>query len=675
MIFTKLAIFLAVFSGIVPLIFGNNGNSAKLSRIFNTSLLGLSGVFATLAGGVVLFNHLPQSFQLSAGLPWLAWQFKIDVLSGFFFAIVGIITITISMYAPSYLSHIEKEGRNIKSLLFFSGFFIASMLMVLLADNVFTFMFAWEMMSLSSYFLVIFEHDKSSSRSAGFIYLVMAHLSGLILLLGFGILMKFTSADSSSFDAMHHLPLSMFWATLVFASALLGFGMKAGIIPLHAWLPRAHPVAPSHISALMSGVMLKIAIYGFIRFCFDFLGILYWQWGVIVLLLGIISTFGGVLYALMQTDFKRLLAYSSIENIGIIFIGLGLSMIFCSIGHPLLGALGLVAALYHCLSHALFKSLLFLGAGAILQQTHEHDLENMGGLIHKMPQTSLYFLIGCLSISALPPLNGFVSEWLIFQNALQAPLLQEGLLKIVIPISAAVLALASALAAACFIKVYGIAFLGKARSQSSELARETNFGMRASMGLLAILCLLFGVFPIYAVNIFNIIPQQMIGTGMWLTENSSWLWLAPISQQQGAYSALVVFITLLGMGAILFLLQRFKKAKPTMVKAWDCGFGGLTARMQYSSTAFAMPIRRVFQIFYQIFEKKERKFLDEKSLDTKSIVYDLQIGDWFWKVFYQPWVKAIDFISKIIAKFQSGNLRLYLTYVFVTLILLLWIIS
>jgi NADH:ubiquinone oxidoreductase subunit 5 (subunit L)/multisubunit Na+/H+ antiporter MnhA subunit len=501
----------------------------------------------------------------------------------------------------------------------------------------------------------------------------MAHLSGLLVMVAFGILMKFS--DSSNFAVMQHLQLSPLWANLVFVLALLGFGMKSGIIPLHAWLPRAHPVAPSHISALMSGVMLKVAIYGFIRFCFVFLGDIHWQWGIIVLFFGAISAVLGVLYALMQHDLKRLLAYHSVENIGIIFIGLGLAMIFCSSGHPMLGAIGFVAALYHCLNHALFKSLLFLGAGTVLQQTQEHDLEKMGGLIHKMPQISLYFLIGCISISALPPFNGFVSEWLIFQNALQAPLLQEGLLKIILPIAAAILALTSALAAACFAKVYGVAFLGKARSQKSENACEGSLGMRISTCLLASLCLFFGIFPIQAINIFNIIPQQILGTGIWLSKNSSWLWLAPISKSQGSYSALVVFVALLVLGAMLFLLKKFREKAPVAVKAWDCGFGGLTARMQYSGTAFAMPIRRVFKSFYQVFEKKEYKFINEQSLHAKSINYFLYVEDWFWKVFYEPCLKLIDFASKGVAKIQSGNLRLYLTYVFVTLIVLLWIIS
>jgi hydrogenase-4 component B len=638
--------------------------SPVVSKFLGFALLGVSGLTAIYAGISALIIKQIIIFQINTGLPNLNWTFKLDALSGFFLTVVGLIVLSVAVYGPSYMREYEQK-QPIARMTFFTGIFIAAMYLVLLADDAFSFMFAWELMSLTSYFLVAYHHENSNNRSAAFIYLLMAQASGLFILCGYGVLITF--GDGFSFSAMHAAHLSSFWATIAFICAFIGFGMKAGLIPLHVWLPQAHPVAPSHISALMSGVMLKIAVYGLLRFCFSLLGTLYWQWGVLILLIAVVSALFGVLYALMQHDLKKLLAYHSVENIGIIFIGIGLAFIFLTTGHEVLGALGLVAALYHCLNHALFKSLLFFGAGAIVQQSQEHDLEKMGGLIHKMPYTAWFFLIGCISISALPPFNGFVSEWLTFQTALQATILQSGILRILIPAAAALLALTGALAAACFVKVYGVTFLGQPRTQGLNQARDPNLGMLSSMGFLAALCLLFGIFPSLIIHILNVIPATIIGSEV---VETNWLWLIPISSSTASYAPLIIFISiiLLWSGSVWLLRLRYKPTKEERVKPWECGFGAINSRMQYSSTAFAMPIRRVFKGAWMVTERISK----EKN---NSINYFLSVEDWAWKYMYLPLEKFINATARVLARIQGGNVRIYLAYVFCTLIILLWVVS
>jgi hydrogenase-4 component B len=544
--------------------------------------------------------------------------------------------------------------------------FLAGMILVVLADGAFVFMVAWEVMSLASYFLVAFHHEHGSNRRAAFLYLLMAHIGGLAILLSFGVLASF--AGGFSFTAMRGAELSFAWASVAFALAFIGFGMKAGLVPLHAWLPEAHPVAPSHISALMSGVMLKVAVYGFIRVVFDLIGQFHWQWGVVVLATGSVSALLGVLYALMQNDLKSLLAYSSVENLGIIFIALGLALLFLSEGQHLLGAVAFIAALYHTLNHALFKGLLFLGAGAIQHSTHEKALEQMGGLLRRMPWTGLFFLVGCISISALPPFNGFVSEWLTFQAALQVWNLGSGVLRTLVPIAAAVLALTGALAAACFVKVYGVAFLGQARSRHVRRARPVPRNMRVGQGLLAALCLLFGVLPTPFIQLLNIVPQQLLGTGLAQATAHGWLWLTPVSPSVASYGAPSVAIALVvALGLGLWLVGRGTR-RVRRCDAWDCGFAPPTAAMQYSSTAFAQPIRRVFDMLFHSEETVERQ-------EDGRLRYRLKLADRTWGMFYLPVKRLVENAARRVSRLQSGNVRIYLGWSFATLLVLLWIIA
>ncbi len=641
-------------------------HTSNLSR-FYFLLIGISGLAALAAGVGALTIDALSTAELPFGLPWLHWRVRLDALSGFFLLPLGLVNIAIAMYGPGYVREFSHGGDPLAVLGSFTGLFIAGMTMVVLADDAFMFMVAWELMSVSSYFLVSFQHDQAANRRAAFLYLLMAHIGGLCILLGYGVLSGF--GHGFEFDAMRSTSgMPPIWSSIAFALAFLGFGMKAGLVPLHAWLPEAHPAAPSHISALMSGVMLKVAIYGFIRFTFDLLGALQWGWGVVAIIVGSISAVLGALYALQQTDLKRLLAYSSVENIGIIFIGLGLALVFLSTGHQLLGVIALVAALYHSLNHALFKSLLFLGAGAVLHASHERDMEQMGGLLKRMPWTGFFFLAGCISISGLPPFNGFVSEWLTFQAALQAWNLDSGVLRSVLPIAAAMLALTAALAAAGFVKAFGVAFLGQARSRRVRRAREIGFGMRAGQAWLALLCLLLGVLPTPLIEIIDAVPTQLLGTGLSQATANGWLWLTPVSQATASYSPPLVILALLVVGlSTALVVRRLARGEVRRADPWDCGFSPPDTRMQYTGTAFAQPFLRVFRPLFQVDEAQEQSEGSER--------YRLQITDRSWALLYQPVANLIQKAARRVTWIQSGSIRSYLGWSLATLLLLLWVIS
>jgi len=669
-----IAVAAALVSGLIaPVLHRRTG----LLKTLSFALLGFSGLSATVAGVWSLVNKTVHVEQLALGLPWLQWHIRLDPLAGFFLAIIGVVTFAVAIYGPAYVREYRHGKQPLAVLLLFSGLFIAGMMLVLLADDAFAFMVAWELMSLSSYFLVAFQHQHAANRRAAYLYLLMAHVGGISIMLGFGVLAAF--GGDFTFDTLRSAPLTLLWSSIAFGLALFGFGMKAGLVPIHAWLPEAHPVAPSHVSALMSGVMLKVAVYGLIRFTFDLIGVadIHWGWGLVTLMLGAASGLLGVLYAIVQTDLKRLLAYSSVENIGIIFIGLGLSMVFIGSKHLELGVLGLIAALYHVLNHALFKSLLFLGAGAVLQSSHEGNLEQMGGLIRRMPVTAVLFLVGCMSIAGLPPLNGFVSEWLSFQAALQAPHLESGVLRAFIPVTAAVLALTGAIAAAAFVKVYGVAFLGLARSRHARQAREVALSMRIAMGILALGCLLFGIFPTTTISVIDTIPQMLFGTGLTSATMQGWLWLTPVAPEQASYSAPLVLLGIALAWGLGYALLHPRRRNDPMRRAnpWDCGFGGLNPRMQYTSASFSMPIRRIFRPVWDVNEPVEETTDRVQPLLLTGIRHQMQIGDRSWAVLYEPIAHWVQAGARRIGAIQTGSIRTYLAYSFFTLLLLLWVIT
>jgi len=532
-------------------------------------------------------------------------------------------------------------------------------------------MVAWETMALSSYFLVTTDHKLPAIRSAGFLYLLIAHLGAIAILLCFGVMNG--GHGDYTFSALRAAQLQPLWATVAFLLAFFGFGAKAGMIPLHAWLPEAHPAAPSPVSALMSGIMLKTAIYGMVRVIYDLIGNVRWEWGIMVLAVGAGTTLFGVLYALMQHDLKRLLAYHSVENIGIILLGIGMSMVFIGFGHPVAGTLGLIAALYHTLNHAVFKGLLFLGAGSILHSTGLRNLNDMGGLIRVMPKTAFYFLIGALAISALPPLNGFVSEWLTFQTALQAPVLQNGVVRSLLPLFAATLALAGALTAMCFVKVYGIAFLGQPReakhaAQPPVASRGDDAGgmERYGMAWLAAGCFVLGLFPSSFLLMLNRVCASLTEHGLSdQALESSWLWLVPTSSEQASYSPVIFLVVIVAVTLLAFLLvRRFYHGRVRFSDPWDCGFPEQTSRMQDTADAFGQPIRHVFGPVYLM----QRHM---PAPDDPAPRFSLKIEDRHWYWVYLPVARLAEYVSSKIALLQQGRISIYLLYSFLTLIALL----
>ena len=632
------------------------------------ALLLLSALSALGAGLMGLLSP-PGEATLPIGLPWLPMHVRLDALAGFFLLVIGLLLGAVALYSVGYLRQLADQ-RKLTPLYVFLPLFVTGMQGVALADDAYTFMVFWELMSVASYFLVTFEHEQDTNRRAGFLYLLMAQFGGLLILGGFAVL--YSASGSFEFSAMRAAQLTPVWASLAFLLALSGFGMKAGLIPLHAWLPEAHPAAPSNVSALMSGIMIKVAIFGFLRVVWDLVGLEHaaWWWGGLVLAAGSGSAVGGILLALQQSDLKRLLAYSSVENIGIIAIGLGLGMIFAHYQYPRLAALGLVAALYHTLNHALFKGLLFMGAGAVVHATHTRDMEQMGGLIRRMPRTAAMFLVSCISISALPPFNGFVSEWLTFQAALMAPQLKGTPLSALIPFSAAMLALAGALTATCFVKVFGIVFQGMPRSPAAAEAREVNGWMQLGMTIPAVLCLLLGILPVWVIPLLDAVPNTLLQAGLGESvAGAGWLWLTPIAPERASYSPLIVVLALLAAGCT-FVFFHYRTAKKRRTAPWNCGHPHRNPRMQYTAASFSQPLRRIFANVYQTQDKLQRSDHGHTLL-VKKIRYQVHVQDQLWRRLYLPIKQFSEWLTWRVDWLHHRTIHGYLAFTFVTLLILL----
>jgi hydrogenase-4 component B len=639
------------------------------------SVHAIASLLAVVSGVWALSDDIVYKVILPAGLPDLPFHIRLDQLSGFFLVMIGLLSLFVSIYSIGYVKGFIGQ-RSVTRLVVFSAFFLAGMMLVVLADDAFLFLVAWEIMAASSYFLVLFEDERSENRRAAFLYLVVAHVGAIAILLSFGVMAGlatgFKGFSGYTFDAMRATGLPLGWASVAFLLAFFGFGAKAGVVPLHVWLPEAHPVAPSNVSALMSGIMLKTAIYGIIRVVFDLIGIFPWWWGSVVLVFGLLSAVIGILFSVMQQDLKKLLAYSSVKNIGIILIAIGLSMIFKSYQMTLLAALALIAALYHALNHAVFKGLLFMGAGAVIHATHERNMENMGGLIRALPWTSVFFLIGCVSISALPPFNGFVSEWLIFQAFLLSPALANPILNLLIPLGAALLALSSALAAAGFVKAFGITFLGHRRKPHAAPVHEVDWSMRLGMMLAAVSCLVLGVLPTFMIRWMDPIVQPLTGSTLGSSASGfGWMWLTPISHERASYSAPVVFVGILAVVIVTYLLLHTRSGAIRRAPLWDCGFEKVTARMQYTATAFSMPLRRIFGFLFDVTEEVKASPPTAHAAFPERLQYHLRVRDRFWGWLYKPVIDSSFWVSRKVGMLQQGRIQVYLIYSFVTVIVLL----
>ena len=597
---------------------------------------------------------------LSIGLPDLPMHLRRDGLSSVFLFLLGASSAGISLFGAGYFRRGEGTLPGVMCLQY--HFFLASMGLVILADDAYAFMVAWETMAVSSYFLVTTQHRIPEIRRAGFVYFLMAHVGAIAILLSFGVMQG--GSWQFTFDAMRSAQLAPGWAAAAFLLALFGFGAKAGIVPLHVWLPEAHPAAPSPVSALMSGVMLKTAVYGLLRVTFDLLGDPAWWWGLLPLVIGLFTALFGAVYAAVQTDMKRLLAYSSIENVGVLFMALGLVMVFLASEMNAIATLAMVAMLYHALNHAFMKSLLFLGTGAVLHATGERNLGRLGGLMHRMPWVAWTTLVGALAIAALPPLNGFVSEWLLLQSFLFTPAVPRPFLNMLLPLGAAVFVLAAALAGYVMVKFFGVIFLGQPREPSLREAEDAGLLERAGLVWLAAGCLALGLLPVQVVALLSAVPEQL-GLGGLPPAGSTWWRLAPVAGREASYSALVFLGAVAAVVAFTAVLVRLAyRRRVRRAPPWGCGFGRIDSRMQDTAEGFGQPIRRLFQPFFSI----EREVPSPFDVHPH---YRVEVRDPTWRKVYGPLQRLVQGLAGRFALVQQGRISVYLTYSLVTLVVLL----
>ena len=611
-----------------------------------------------LLGGDVATAHLP------IGLPTIGLHLRLDALSAFFGLVVNGGVLAASLYGMG-LDRATEMTPRVEPLF---ALFVAAMNLVLLADDAYAFLFSWELMSLASWALVIARHIDSECRRAAHLYLVMAAIGTVALLFAFGGLAG--QAGGYAFSTMRNQVPQPLVAALILLAALVGCGSKGGLIPLHAWLPLAHPAAPSHVSALMSGVMTKVAIYCFVRIAFDLLGPPAWWWALPPIVLGVLTAVLGLLYAVLDGDLKRVLAYSTIENVGVIFVALGLALAFRANGQDGAAAVAMAAALLHCLNHSWFKSLLFLGAGVVLHATGRRDLDGLGGLIHRMPRTAAFFLVGALAIAALPPLNGFVSEWLLFQAVMAAPELPQAALHFASPAIGAMLALAAALAAACFVRVYGTAFLGRPRSAEAAAAHEAPLVQQVALGGLALLCVLGGLLgsvlawalgPVLAQTVGSALP----GDGSGPTPLS----LVAFDPERSIYDAPVIALfVLIASLATMLVVHRLSARRTRRGPAWDCGFPDPSPLTQYTASSFAQPLRRVYGS--TAFAARETVDMPPPG-DGRPARLAVASVDYAWQAFYAMPARLVLRLSERLNALQFLTIRRYLGLMFAALVILL----
>jgi len=622
------------------------------------------GVVALLLAAAALpaLWSTPQAAVLPIGLPGLPFHFRLDGLSAFFLVVLGATAAGVSLFSAGYFRQSEGTAPGLLCLQY--HVFLAAMALVVLADDAYAFMVMWETMALASFFLVTSNHRIAEIRRAGYLYLLIAHIGALGILLCFGVLQANTG--DYSFANMRAQHLSPFWASVAFLLALLGFGAKAGLVPLHVWLPEAHPAAPSPVSALMSGVMLKTAVYGFLRVAYDLLPVQLWWWGVLVLALGLASAVLGVVFAAVQTDMKRLLAWSSIENIGLIFAGIGLALLFAAYRMPAVAALALTAALYHVASHALFKALLFLATGAVLHATSERSLGRLGGLLRVMPWVGWACLLGVLASAGLPPLGGFVSEWLLLQSFLFTPGLPNAFLNMLVPAVAAVIALVAALAGYTMVKFYGVIFLGQHREDKLAAAHDAGSWERLGMVWLMAGCVALGLFPVQGIEMLAPVTELLVGARL-PDSGSSWL-LVPVAAARASYGPLIFFAGVAAsFGLAYVLVRRLYHGRLRRAAAWDCGFPWQTARMQDTAEGFGQPVRQIFEPLFRM-----RRDLPT-AFDARPR-YAVEVGDHFWHWLYLPLARLVESAARVIGTLQRGRIAIYLLYSFATVIaVLIWV--
>jgi formate hydrogenlyase subunit 3/multisubunit Na+/H+ antiporter MnhD subunit len=646
--------------------------AAGLLRVRNTRLVAyglfplgaLLGVALAITGLVACLGGA-QTAILPIGLPDLPFHLRLDSLSAFFLLILGVVSTGVSIFSAGYFRHGEGALPGVLCLEY--HLCLAAMALLLVADDAYAFMVAWEVMTVSATLLVTSNHRMAEVRRAGFLYILISHVGALALLFCFGLLQANTG--DYTFANMRQQHLDLWGASAAFFLALFGFGAKAGIVPLHVWLPEAHPAAPSPISALMSGFVLKTGIYGVLRISFDLLHTQLWWWGGVTLALGLVTALFGVVLSAAQTDMKRLLAYSSIENIGLLFVGIGLTVLFSAYNMHSLAALSLTACLYHAASHAVFKSLLFLGTGSVLHATGERNLGHLGGLIRFMPRTALAVLLGALAAAGLPPFGGFVSEWLLLQSFLFTPGLPNSFLNMLIPAVAAVIALVGALAGYVMVKFFGVIFLGQPREEKLHDAQDAGPLEQIGFGWLVAICLFLGLFPVQMVLLIDHVTHGLLGSGIGAAVGGhGWLLLAPLTPARASYMPLL-FVLMLCVCCLLtfYLVRRVYHGRLRRAAPWGCGYPFPTARMQDTAEGFGQPIRQIFEPFFDMTRELPTAF------DTAPR-YRVTIDDPFWRLLYHPVAALTARIAQQAGRLQQGRIAVYLCYSFLTLLSLLLLV-
>jgi formate hydrogenlyase subunit 3/multisubunit Na+/H+ antiporter MnhD subunit len=606
----------------------------------------------------------PQLAVLPIGLPTLPFHLRLDSLSAFFLMLIGATAVGVSAFAAGYFRRGEGTPPGLLCLEY--HVFLASMVGVVLADDAYCFMVMWESMALASFFLVTANHRIPEIRRAGYIYLLVAHIGAIGILMCFGVLQANTG--DYTFANMRVQQLTPFWASVAFLLALFGFGAKAGMLPLHVWLPEAHPAAPSPVSALLSGVMLKTAIYGLLRVCFDLLPAQAWWWGGVLLAFGLATALFGVVFAAVQVDMKRLLAYSSIENIGLLLAAIGLTVVFSAYDMDTLAALALTACLYHVACHALFKSLLFLCTGSVLHATGERNLGRLGGLIRTMPWVAWITLLGTLASAGLPPLGGFVSEWLLLQSFLFTPGLPDPVLNMLIPVVAALIALVAALAGYTMVKFFGVIFLGQPREEKLAQARDAGLWERAGMLWLAAGCIALGLLPSQFIQLIDPVTRQLVRAGLGETVAAHGWLLAPSGVERASYGPAIFLLGVAASFAIAWLLvRRLYHGRLRRAIPWACGFTWQSARMQDTAEGFGQPIRQIFEPFFRM----RRELPSPFDLRPR---YRVGLEDHFWFAIYLPIAAVVSRVARLFGLLQQGRISVYLLFSFVTLIAMLLVV-
>jgi formate hydrogenlyase subunit 3/multisubunit Na+/H+ antiporter MnhD subunit len=606
-------------------------------------------VIRTLTGGV------PPSLQIAWNMPGGSLSFGLDGLSAFFCLPILLVSPLAALYGCQYLAH---EKKPLGPVSFFYNVLTASMLLLLAARNGLLFLVIWEVMAISSFFLVVFDDEHAHVRQAGWTYLVASHIGTGALLVLFALLGK--QANSLDFSLTAKAALSPTMAGVLFVLAVIGFGTKAGFIPLHIWLPEAHPAAPSHVSALMSGVMIKTGIYGLLRIL-TMLGHPSAAWGWTLVIIGLASGILGVAFALAQHDLKRLLAYHSVENIGIIALGIGAGLLGLAWNQPVLVVLGFGGGILHVLNHAVFKSLLFLGAGAVVHSTGTRDIDHLGGLIKSMRWTAVTFVIASAAISGLPPFNGFISEFLIYLAGFSGVRAEApGTVVLAIAIGGG-LALIGGLAAACFAKAFGVVFLGEPRSSYAIHAEEVGAAMRWPMAVLAGACLGIGLLAPALVKM--VLPAVRIVAPAALPAE-------PVTTAMGSLMGIVrISATLLLLAIAFYLIRRYlpRGNEETTTGTWDCGYARPTARMQYTASSFAQPLTDLFKIFLGT---RKHGTAPEGFFPARA-TFETQTPDAAREHLFVPLFRLIDRALSPVRRMQHGRIHEYLLYIAIVLVLLL----